>query len=280
MELYRLVFGCLTLIAFSKAFVNSNECNDNLAATAKKVKSCPQNHKEWIKAAARKGCEKMANSCLSFEYHCVINAWGNETIEVCAPKLQIVGNNCAEYSQGGKRIQRNGIVPCKNCPSHYFSNETFKYQECYEHVKNAKTAHTTQLTTESISVESTEENVYQSTSVTPMENSARLVQNIDNQNTMSHIIIICVCVVVGLAGIIIVFTVKQRSWANKICSHFKSIFLQSEESKKTKPDSAIRNVEEGPGVQNCLLEKETQIQDVFYKLNESSGNANSNAVSS
>lgn len=36
------------------------------------------------------------------------------------------GNNCAEYSQGGKRIQRNGIVPCKNCPSYYFSNETFK----------------------------------------------------------------------------------------------------------------------------------------------------------
>lgn len=102
---------------------------------------------------------------------------------------------------------------------------------------------------------------------------------------------------------------------------FIGIFLQSEESKKTKPgtfffrhsfnrnsgylevknrhvyivhvgyitcvfiliyflDSAIRNVEEGPGVQNCLLEKETQIQDVFYKLNESSGNANSNAVSS
>lgn len=59
-------------------------------------------------------------------------------------------------------------------------------QECYEHVKNAKTSHTTQLTTESISVESTEEKVNQSTSVTPMENSARLVQNIDNQNTMSH----------------------------------------------------------------------------------------------
>lgn len=45
-------------------------------------------------------------------------------------------------------------------------------------------------------------------------------------------------------------------------------------------ESAIRNVEEGPEVQNCLLEKETQIQDVFYKLNESSDNAHSNAVSS
>lgn len=279
MELHRLVFDCLTLISFSKVFVNSTKCDES-AATAKKVKSCPQNHMEWSKAAARKGCEKMAHSCLSFEYHCVINAWGNETIEVCAPKLQIVGNNCAEYSQGGKRIQRNGNVPCKNCSSHYFSNESFKYQECYEHVKNAKTSHTTQLTTESISVESTEEKVYQSTSVTPMENSARLVQNIDNQTTPSHIIIISVCVVVGLAGIIIVFTARQQSWANKICSHFKRIILQSEGSKMTTPEPPIRNVEEGLEVQNRLLEKETQVQDVFYKLNESSDNANSNAVSS
>nr|XP_034316570.1 uncharacterized protein LOC105322857 [Crassostrea gigas] len=280
MELYRLVFDCLTLIAFSKVFVNSNECNDNSAATAKIVKSCPQNHKEWIEAAARKGCEQMAHFCSSSEYHCVINAWGNETIEVCAPKQQIVGNTCAEYSQGGKRIQRNRNVPCRNCPSFYQSNESFNYQECYEHVKNAKTSRTTQLTTESISVESTEEKVNQSTSVTPMENSARLVQNIDNQNTPSHIIIISVCVVIGLAGIIIVFTVKQRSWANKICSHFKRIVLQSEESKMTKQKSAIRNVEEGPEVQNCLLEKETQIQNVFYKLNESSDNTNSDAFSS
>lgn len=45
-------------------------------------------------------------------------------------------------------------------------------------------------------------------------------------------------------------------------------------------ESAIRNVEEGPEVQNCLLEKETQIQNVFYKLNESSDNANSDAFSS
>lgn len=45
-------------------------------------------------------------------------------------------------------------------------------------------------------------------------------------------------------------------------------------------ESAIRNVEEGLEVQNCLLEKETQIQDGLYKLNESSDNANSNTVSS
>lgn len=59
-------------------------------------------------------------------------------------------------------------------------------QECYEHVNNAKTSHTTQLITDSISMESTEEIVYSSTSITPLEKSARPFQNIDNQNTPSH----------------------------------------------------------------------------------------------
>lgn len=45
-------------------------------------------------------------------------------------------------------------------------------------------------------------------------------------------------------------------------------------------ESVTKNSEEDPEIQNCLLEKVTQIQDVFYKLNESSDKANSNAVSS
>lgn len=45
-------------------------------------------------------------------------------------------------------------------------------------------------------------------------------------------------------------------------------------------ESVTKNSEEDLEIQNCLLEKETQIQDVFYKLNESSDKANSNAVSS
>lgn len=74
--------------------MNSTECKDS-ATTARKVESCPHNVKEWKEAAARKGCEKM--TCSSFEYHCVINAWGNETIEVCAPRLLIIGKNIYRY---------------------------------------------------------------------------------------------------------------------------------------------------------------------------------------
>lgn len=45
-------------------------------------------------------------------------------------------------------------------------------------------------------------------------------------------------------------------------------------------ESLTKNSEEDPEIQNCLLEKETKIQDMFYKLNESIDNVISNAVSS
>lgn len=46
------------------------------------------------------------------------------------------GNACAEYNQGGTRIQRNEIVPCKNCPPFYFSNESFKCKIIFVYAKS------------------------------------------------------------------------------------------------------------------------------------------------
>lgn len=280
MKLNRLVLDCLILIAFSKVYVNSSACYES-AATATKVKSCPQNHEEWTKAAVKKGCGEISHACSSFEYHCVINAWRNETIEVCAPKWIVHGYVCAEYSQGGKRIQGNENAACKHCPSYYPSNESFKYQECYEYVKNANAPLTTQLTTESTDMESTtQEIVYSSSSMTHKEGPARSFQNIESQNTPRHFTIIAICVAVGLAAIVVVFTVKRQSWIDKIFSYLKRIISQSEESTMGKTESVTKKIVEDPEIQNCLLEKEMQIQDVFFKLNESSDNVNSNAVSS
>lgn len=67
-----------------------NKCNES-KATAKIVQSCPKTAREWNEAAKKKGCRNITHSCTSFEYHCVINAWRNETIEVCAPSWSIVG---------------------------------------------------------------------------------------------------------------------------------------------------------------------------------------------
>lgn len=45
-------------------------------------------------------------------------------------------------------------------------------------------------------------------------------------------------------------------------------------------ESVTKNIEEDREIQNCLLKKTPQIQDMLYKLNESLDNANSKAMSS
>ena len=59
--------------------------------TVKEVQGCPQTREAWEEAATRKNCKGIHNSCSYFVYHCVMNTWRNETLEVCAPRRLIVG---------------------------------------------------------------------------------------------------------------------------------------------------------------------------------------------
>lgn len=61
-----------------------------------KVESCPTNKQEWENAAKLKNCKIMAaqqkcSDADNFVYHCVINGFENETLEVCAPQKLIIG---------------------------------------------------------------------------------------------------------------------------------------------------------------------------------------------
>ncbi|XP_061192406.1 uncharacterized protein LOC133200641 [Saccostrea echinata] len=131
----------IALLCFSQqkeyAGGQKEQCNKS-NSTALLVKSCPGTAKEWEEAASKKGCKSIPNNCASFEYHCVINAWANETLEVCAPMINIIGNVCAEYSFGGSRIQRHSDPNCTACPSSYKSTEMHQYQECYDLVYKAR----------------------------------------------------------------------------------------------------------------------------------------------
>lgn len=51
------------------------------------VESCPTSKAEWDNAARRKDCSRIAaqQNCRTVEYHCVINEYRNDTLEVCAP---------------------------------------------------------------------------------------------------------------------------------------------------------------------------------------------------
>lgn len=64
---------------------------------SKPVTCCPTSKEEWFKAAHKRNCSAFAvrNNCTIgdeiFYYHCVINGFSNETLEVCAPKKIIFG---------------------------------------------------------------------------------------------------------------------------------------------------------------------------------------------
>lgn len=57
------------------------------------VDDCPVSEEEWREAAARKNCAAYASQCDEPErlvYHCVINTFVNETLEVCAYGKEIL----------------------------------------------------------------------------------------------------------------------------------------------------------------------------------------------
>ncbi|XP_052708696.1 uncharacterized protein LOC128183631 [Crassostrea angulata] len=118
------------------------------------VESCPRTVDEWREAGNRKNCKQIAHSCKSFEYHCVINAWKNVTVEVCAPSQLIIGKVCAEFNFGGNRIQRNDNTKCQKCPEVYNSSDALRNPECYDHVKRTEQINNSQRTKQSLDVSS------------------------------------------------------------------------------------------------------------------------------
>lgn len=70
-------------------------CQEAVASVAL-VGSCPTSKIEWDTAARKKNCSRIApkQKCApveKFRFHCVINGFGNETLEVCAPSRKIFG---------------------------------------------------------------------------------------------------------------------------------------------------------------------------------------------
>lgn len=70
-------------------FSKGEQCLASLP-TVRVVQTCPQNEAELSRAQQQKKCELLAKyqRCTKpdqFKYHCVLNVFLNETIEVCAP---------------------------------------------------------------------------------------------------------------------------------------------------------------------------------------------------
>ncbi|XP_056015905.1 uncharacterized protein LOC125675445 isoform X4 [Ostrea edulis] len=116
---------------FSLAFQN---CPSSILTVS--YTTCPSTEEAWRAAAKRKNCPSIPQNCTSpenFKYHCVTNAFRNETIEVCAPSIFLLGF-CPEYNFRGERIQDNYDADCKQftkpCPSRFESWKSYQFPEC------------------------------------------------------------------------------------------------------------------------------------------------------
>lgn len=136
----------ILLVTVKKVKASSYSC-DETKKTVGIVDDCPDSAEKWKKAAARKNCSAHANQCNEperFVYHCVINAYANQTLEVCAYAQNIVSGYCTEYNVLGNLIQSSLRTSCrefniKPCPIFYRSNEAYKYPVCYELTKASTT---------------------------------------------------------------------------------------------------------------------------------------------
>nr|XP_022291300.1 uncharacterized protein LOC111102730 isoform X2 [Crassostrea virginica] len=111
--------------------------------TVTSVPKCPATQEEMEKAARRKKCEMMADSknCdVPPVYHCLLNQWKNDTIEVCASPWYISGF-CAIYNTVEMKVTDDFTRDCATinvCPTRYHSPEAYKYQICYEKINTGK----------------------------------------------------------------------------------------------------------------------------------------------
>lgn len=140
---------CIAIILFLtvKKIKAINYSCDETKKTVVIVDGCPNSAEKWREAAANKNCSANANQCTEpgkFVYHCVINAFVNQTLELCAYAQNIVSGYCTEYNERGNLIQSSIGTSCKTfnvkpCPTFYRSNEAYKYTGCYELVKPSTT---------------------------------------------------------------------------------------------------------------------------------------------
>lgn len=77
---------------FKPLQASSDSCHIS-RSTVQIVDDCPNSEEKWKQAALKKNCEAHASQCSEpekLEYHCVINPFLNQTLEVCAYAQNIV----------------------------------------------------------------------------------------------------------------------------------------------------------------------------------------------
>ncbi|XP_062620323.1 uncharacterized protein LOC134281914 [Saccostrea cucullata] len=110
------------------------------SSTVKHALMCPETEEEWKRSSVTMNCSQYAPRCPGYdekkwEYHCVLDTFLTELLEVCAPAVNIIGGNCAEFNIKGDIIQENTNAPCstakEKCPFSYSSTDAYKFAGCF-----------------------------------------------------------------------------------------------------------------------------------------------------
>ncbi|XP_078327620.1 uncharacterized protein LOC111103743 isoform X1 [Crassostrea virginica] len=129
------LFLMFTMQPFQGVYMHDDGTCIESRHTVTTVDQCPQNLSSWIERGKMKNCTSIAHTCSRpLVYHCVINPWQNEMIEVCAPRTKINTKHCAEYNTKGGRIQDFSHPTCTSCKNQYESTDAYEYEECYDAV--------------------------------------------------------------------------------------------------------------------------------------------------
>ncbi|XP_056013958.1 uncharacterized protein LOC125651149 [Ostrea edulis] len=203
-----VVLQILVLLSVETLRANSDSCLIS-RATVQRAIDCPVTEEGWSKAAERKNCSAYADQCSQpekLEYHCVINPFVNETIEVCAYRRFIFLGHCTEYSYSANRIQQSRSTDCtkftdRPCPQGYPSTEAYKYPGCYDLTKASSTENpiTLQSSDPTLSTQDVE-------NITTFEGSA----NDDGINTIA-IVVLFVLIIMVICMITFVVLKRKRN---------------------------------------------------------------------
>lgn len=136
-KIYFMIYLSIIFINQHRAISTEEQCYVSLA-TIETMSSCPSNEAELHLAKKRKPCEHIAEiqNCTErdkFKYHCVLNAWENKTVAVCAPEI-ISKGFCLKFDEVGARLQELYDRDCTNhskpCKTRFSSSNVLHYLQC------------------------------------------------------------------------------------------------------------------------------------------------------
>lgn len=123
------------MISHPAIFSKGEQCLASLP-TVRVVQTCPQNEAELSRAQQQKKCEHLAKyqKCTkpaTFKYHCVLNAFSNETIEVCAQEIYSQGY-CVKFDEGSllQMFGEDCTTYSNPCATRFLSSDLLQYLQC------------------------------------------------------------------------------------------------------------------------------------------------------